>query len=51
MFKGFRDFILRGNVLDLAVAVILGMAFNAVVTSLEMCIRDSHRAEAWKTRS
>jgi large conductance mechanosensitive channel len=34
MFKGFRDFILRGNVLDLAVAVILGMAFNAVVTSL-----------------
>jgi large conductance mechanosensitive channel len=34
MFKGFRDFILRGNVLDLAVAVILGTAFNAVVTSL-----------------
>jgi large conductance mechanosensitive channel len=34
MFKGFRDFILRGNVIDLAVAVILGMAFNAIVTSL-----------------
>ncbi len=34
MFKGFRDFILRGNVLDLAVAVIIGAAFSAVVTSL-----------------
>jgi large conductance mechanosensitive channel len=33
MLKGFRDFILRGNVVDLAVAVILGTAFNAVVTS------------------
>jgi len=34
MLKGFRDFILRGNVVDLAVAVILGTAFNAIVTSL-----------------
>ncbi len=34
MLKGFRDFILRGNVMDLAVAVILGAAFNAIVTSL-----------------
>jgi len=34
MLKGFRDFILRGNVVDLAVAVILGGAFGAVVTSL-----------------
>ena len=34
MFKGFRDFILRGNVLDLAVGVIMGVAFGAVVTSL-----------------
>ncbi len=34
MLKGFRDFILRGNVVDLAVAVILGAAFNGVVTSL-----------------
>lgn len=34
MIKGFRDFILRGNVVDLAVAVILGAAFNAIVTSL-----------------
>jgi large conductance mechanosensitive channel len=34
MLKGFRDFILRGNVVDLAVAVILGAAFNSIVTSL-----------------
>ena len=34
MLKGFREFILRGNVVDLAVAVILGVAFGAVVTSL-----------------
>jgi large conductance mechanosensitive channel len=30
----FRDFVLRGNVIDLAVAVVLGAAFGAVVTSL-----------------
>jgi large conductance mechanosensitive channel len=34
MFKGFRDFILRGNVLDLAVAVIIGAAFTAIINSL-----------------
>src|ERR1035441_705152 len=34
MLKGFRDFIFRGNVVDLAVAVILGAAFNAIVASL-----------------
>lgn len=34
MLKGFREFIMRGNVLDLAVAVIIGAAFGAVVTSL-----------------
>jgi len=34
MLKGFRDFILRGNVLDLAVGVIIGTAFGGVVTSL-----------------
>jgi large conductance mechanosensitive channel len=33
MLKGFRDFILRGNVVDLAVAVIIGAAFGAVVTA------------------
>lgn len=34
MLKGFRDFLLRGNVIDLAVAVVIGAAFNAVVQSL-----------------
>ena len=34
MLKGFRDFILRGNVIDLAIAVIIGTAFNAIVASL-----------------
>ncbi len=34
MLKGLRDFILRGNIIDLAIAVILGVAFNAIVTSL-----------------
>ena len=33
MLKEFRDFINKGNVLDLAVAVILGGAFGAIVTS------------------
>ena len=34
MIKGFKEFILRGNVIDLAVAVIIGAAFTAIVTSL-----------------
>jgi large conductance mechanosensitive channel len=34
MFKGFRDFIMRGNVVDLAVAVIIGGAFTQVINSM-----------------
>ena len=34
MIKGFRDFILRGNVIDLAVAVVIGGAFGAIITAL-----------------
>jgi large conductance mechanosensitive channel len=34
MLKEFRDFLLRGNVVDLAVAVVIGAAFGAVVTNL-----------------
>jgi large conductance mechanosensitive channel len=34
MLKGFRQFLLRGNVIDLAVAVVIGGAFGAVVTAL-----------------
>src|SRR4029078_2946253 len=33
MVKGIRDFILRGNVVDLAVAVVIGAAFGALVTA------------------
>jgi large conductance mechanosensitive channel len=34
MLKGFRDFLLRGNVVDLAVAVVIGAAFGTVVNSV-----------------
>ncbi|KQM82913.1 large conductance mechanosensitive channel protein MscL [Agromyces sp. Leaf222] len=34
MLKGFKEFILRGNVIELAVAVVIGTAFTAVVTSI-----------------
>jgi large conductance mechanosensitive channel len=34
MLKGFRDFILRGNVVDLAVAVLIGAAFGTITSSL-----------------
>jgi large conductance mechanosensitive channel len=34
MFKEFRAFVLRGNVVDLAIAVVIGAAFGAVVTAL-----------------
>ncbi|MET9327698.1 large-conductance mechanosensitive channel protein MscL [Tsukamurella sp. NPDC003166] len=33
MLKGFKDFLLKGNVLDLAVAVVIGAAFTAIVTA------------------
>jgi large conductance mechanosensitive channel len=33
MFKGFKEFILRGNVVDLAIAVVIGTAFAAVVSA------------------
>ena len=34
MLKGFKQFVLRGNVVDLAIAVVIGAAFGAVVTAL-----------------
>lgn len=34
MIKGFKEFILRGNVIDLAVAVVIGAAFSAVVNAI-----------------
>jgi len=33
MLKGFRDFLLRGNVIDLAVAIVIGAAFGTIVTA------------------
>ena len=33
MLKGFKEFILRGNIVDLAVAVVIGIAFGALVTA------------------
>jgi large conductance mechanosensitive channel len=33
VIKGFKDFILRGNVVDLAVAVVIGAAFGSIVTA------------------
>ena len=38
MIKGFKDFLMRGNVIDLAVAVVVGAAFTALVNSL---VKDS----------
>jgi large conductance mechanosensitive channel len=33
VLKGFKDFLMRGNVIDLAVALIIGLAFTAIVTA------------------
>lgn len=38
--KGFKDFLMRGNLLDLAVAVIIGGAFGAVVSTFTQVILD-----------
>lgn len=38
MLKGFREFILRGNVIDLAVAVVIGTAFTNIVNTIVMGI-------------
>jgi large conductance mechanosensitive channel len=34
MLKGFKQFVLRGNVVDLAIAVVIGVAFTALITAL-----------------
>lgn len=38
MFKGFRDFLMRGNIIDLAVAVVVGSAFTALVSAFTTSI-------------
>ncbi|KGM19060.1 MULTISPECIES: large conductance mechanosensitive channel protein MscL [Corynebacterium] len=40
MLKGFKDFIMRGNVIELAVAVVMGTAFTAIVTAFTKGIID-----------
>lgn len=40
MIKGFQDFILRGNVVDLAVGVVIGAAFGAVVAAFTKAFLD-----------
>ena len=42
--KGFREFILRGNVIDLAVAVVIGAAFTAIVNALVTRLQSRDRA-------
>jgi len=34
MLKEFKDFALRGNVLDMAVGIVIGVAFGSIITSL-----------------
>src|SRR4051794_25669784 len=34
MFQGFKEFITKGNVIDLAVAVVIGAAFSTIITAL-----------------
>jgi large conductance mechanosensitive channel len=38
MIKGFKDFILRGNVVELAIAVVIGTAFQALISSFTSAI-------------
>lgn len=40
MFKGFKDFLMRGNVVDLAVAVVIGTAFAEVVKAFVVVVMD-----------
>lgn len=48
MIKGFRDFIMRGNVIDLAVAVVIGGAFTTVVNAIVASIINPLVALVWQ---
>lgn len=48
MIKGFKEFILRGNVIDLAVAVVIGAAFTAVVNAIVSSIIEPIIALVWQ---
>jgi large conductance mechanosensitive channel len=47
--KGFRDFITRGNMIDLAVAVVIGTAFTAIVTAVVKDLITPLIGAVWKT--
>ena len=47
MLKGFKDFIMRGNVIDLAVAVVIGAAFTAVVNAVVASVIEPLIALVW----
>jgi large conductance mechanosensitive channel len=49
--KGFRDFITRGNLLDLAVAVVIGAAFTAIVTAIVKDLITPLIGAIWGTHS
>jgi len=49
--KGFRDFITRGNLIDLAVAVVIGTAFTAIVTAIVKDLINPLIGAIWGTRS
>ena len=48
MIQGFKDFIMRGNVIDLAVAVVIGGAFTALVSAIVDSIITPLLALVWK---
>jgi large conductance mechanosensitive channel len=48
VIKGFKEFILRGNVIDLAVAVVIGAAFTAVVNAIVASIINPLIELVWK---
>ena len=49
MIKGFKEFIARGNVIDLAVAVVIGAAFGAIVTAIVESIINPLISLVWKS--
>ena len=49
--KGFRDFITRGNLIDLAIAVVIGAAFTAIVTAIVKDIITPLIGAIWGTHS
>ncbi|MEJ1231083.1 MAG: large conductance mechanosensitive channel protein MscL [Galbitalea sp.] len=51
MFKGFREFILRGNVIDLAVAVAIGAAFTNIVNTIVTGVIDPAIGALFNTAS